>query len=213
MTPQTSTDTLIAQLAATPAPKPPALRPIGLTICAAILLGLLAFWLLLGFRADLGAALMAPVTLAKSVLPLMLAALALPLVLRAARPGARLALWPLWLPIGLAGLLLAARLMAVPAPQIGPEMLGQTAAACLLSVTLLSVAPMIAGVMMLRPWASTRPVLSGALIGLVSGAGAAAGYALHCTEDSPLFFVTWYGLAIALATGLGALLGHRYLRW
>lgn len=213
MTPQTSTETLIAQLAATPAPKPPGLRRIGLTICAAILLGLLAFWLLLGFRADLGAALRVPVTLAKSVLPLMLAALALPLMLRAARPGARLMLWPLSLPIGLAGLLLIARLMAVPGAQVAPELLGQTAAACLLSVTLLSVAPIITGVAMLRQWASTRPVLSGALIGLVSGAGAAAGYALHCTEDSPLFFVTWYGLAIALATGLGALLGHRYLRW
>lgn len=44
-------------------------------------------------------------------------------------------------------------------------------------------------------------------------AGVAAGYALHCTEDSPLFFVSWYGLAIAIVGTLGAWLGHRFLRW
>jgi hypothetical protein len=38
-------------------------------------------------------------------------------------------------------------------------------------------------------------------------------YSLVCTEDSPLFYVTWYGLGILLVAGLGAALGARLLRW
>ncbi|HBT01009.1 MAG TPA: hypothetical protein DEB47_14365 [Citreicella sp.] len=70
-----------------------------------------------------------------------------------------------------------------------------------------------AGLALLRRGAPTRPVLSGALTGLAASAGTAAGYALHCTEDSPLFYVSWYGLALCLASALGAWLGHRHLRW
>jgi hypothetical protein len=42
---------------------------------------------------------------------------------------------------------------------------------------------------------------------------AAAGYALVCTEDSRLFFVTWYGLGIVLGGALGAAAGIQVLRW
>ena len=45
--------------------------------------------------------------------------------------------------------------------------------------------------------------------GCSRGGAAAAVYALHCTEDSPLFYAVWYGLAILAATGVGALLGAR----
>jgi hypothetical protein len=37
-------------------------------------------------------------------------------------------------------------------------------------------------------------------------------YAAHCTDDSPLFVATWYTLATALVTAIGALLGVRFLR-
>ena len=53
----------------------------------------------------------------------------------------------------------------------------------------------------------------GRLAGLASGGLATAIYALHCTEDNPLFFVTWYGLAILLMAGVGALCGRWVLRW
>jgi hypothetical protein len=65
----------------------------------------------------------------------------------------------------------------------------------------------------LRRGASTRPALSGALAGLLSGGAAATVYAVHCPEDSPLFYASWYVLAILGATALGALLGARLLRW
>jgi hypothetical protein len=38
-------------------------------------------------------------------------------------------------------------------------------------------------------------------------------YAAHCPDDSPLFVLAWYGLAIALVTGAGMLVGSRVLRW
>ena len=65
----------------------------------------------------------------------------------------------------------------------------------------------------LRRGASTRPPVAGALAGLMSGGVATALYAIHCTEDSPLFYVTWYSLAIQLVTAVGAALGSQVLRW
>jgi len=38
-------------------------------------------------------------------------------------------------------------------------------------------------------------------------------YAAHCTDDSPLFVATWYTLATALVTALGALIGSKLLRF
>ena len=38
-------------------------------------------------------------------------------------------------------------------------------------------------------------------------------YAMHCIEDSPLFYVTWYGLAIGGVTLVSTLIGARVLRW
>lgn len=49
--------------------------------------------------------------------------------------------------------------------------------------------------------------------GLAAGAIAAAIYAWHCPDDSPLFLATWYMIAIAGVTVGGALLGRRLLRW
>jgi hypothetical protein len=42
---------------------------------------------------------------------------------------------------------------------------------------------------------------------------AATFYASHCTDDSPLFVMTWYTLATALVTTIGALAGAKYLRF
>jgi hypothetical protein len=41
----------------------------------------------------------------------------------------------------------------------------------------------------------------------------AAGYALHCTDDSLPFIALWYGGAIVMCTLAGAVLGPRLLRW
>jgi len=65
----------------------------------------------------------------------------------------------------------------------------------------------------LRHGAPARPAVAGAIAGLLSAALAATLYASHCTDDSPLFVATWYTLATALVTAVGALAGSKLLRY
>jgi hypothetical protein len=55
--------------------------------------------------------------------------------------------------------------------------------------------------------------LSGAAAGLGAGGLGAALYALHCSDDSPLFVAAWYSLAISIVAFAGASAGPRFLRW
>jgi hypothetical protein len=48
---------------------------------------------------------------------------------------------------------------------------------------------------------------------MVAGCLSAAGYALHCVDDSVPFVALWYGGTIALCTFAGWMLGPRLLRW
>jgi hypothetical protein len=48
---------------------------------------------------------------------------------------------------------------------------------------------------------------------MVSAGLAATLYASHCPDDSPLFVATWYTIAAALVTAIGALAGSRMLRF
>lgn len=214
MTPRMTTEERIARLAALPAP--PRLRPyrIAISVLALVGAGLALLLPMMGLRPDLAQALAAPVTMAKTAIPLSLAALALPAAMVTARPDASAPpLWLLAVPGGIALLLFGATLVATPAALIPAGVMGQTAGACLMAVGGLSLIPVIVGTRLMRRGATTRPGLTGALIGLASGGAAAAGYALHCTEDNPLFYVTWYGAGIAIATLIGAVLGRRWLRW
>lgn len=212
MTTQRSTQDLIAHLATRPAPAPfrPAATLAGMLVMLALGLGL--FWLVLGIRTDLGDAWAQIPVRAKTVLPALLSLVAVGLALRSARPAGRVPLWPLALPVALALTLVLGRLATADGPWL-VEAVGQTALACLTAITLLSTLPLAAGICLLRRAAPTQPALTGALLGLAAGGGVAAGYALHCTEDSPLFFVCWYGLAIGLTCGVGAWMGNRFLRW
>ncbi len=74
--------------------------------------------------------------------------------------------------------------------------------------------PLLAGALYgLRHGAPTRPAIAGAIAGLLSAGLAATLYASHCTDDSPLFVVTWYSLAAAFIAAVGALAGSRVLRF
>jgi hypothetical protein len=208
-----TTDDLIRDLARRPPPEPLNTMAVAGWMSAAIALGLGLFFSAFGLRADLLAAWQGLVVQAKTILPLALFVLALWSAFASVRPGMRLRLWPLALPVA-AGLALALnRLAGLGSAPLLPEVLGQTALACLLSITILSALPMAVGLWLLRKGAPTRPGLSGALLGLASASAIASGYALHCTEDSPLFFVTWYGVAILVSALLGGWLGRRCLRW
>jgi len=71
----------------------------------------------------------------------------------------------------------------------------------------------VASLIVLRAGAVTAPGWAGLASGLAAAALAAAIYAVHCNEDSPLFVAAWYGLAVMLVGGLGAILGRLTLRW
>ena len=84
---------------------------------------------------------------------------------------------------------------------------------CLTAIPLLAMAPLVAVLLMLRSAAPASPALAGAAAGLLAAAAGATLYAFHCFDDSPLFVMTWYVLATIPVVVLGAIVGHRLLRW
>ena len=77
----------------------------------------------------------------------------------------------------------------------------------------LGLGPLLAGLWGLRSSAPERPAMTGAVMGLAAAGVSGTLYALHCTDDSPLFVAIWYGIAAAFLSLLGAALGARMLRW
>ena len=179
----------------------------------ALSLAFVALWVRLGLRADLGVVLQDPVSAMRIVLSLALGACAVWAGLRLARPGAVVRLWPLAaVALVAAGLWLWAY-ATMPAGGRQMAIVGKTMAGCLTTIPLLAVLPTAVVLATLRQGAPVRPVLAGAVAGLAGGGLAAAVYALHCTEDSPLFYVTWYGTAILGVSAVSALVAGRVLRW
>lgn len=84
---------------------------------------------------------------------------------------------------------------------------------CSVNIVTLSLPVLGALLWALRQLAPTRPALTGTVAGVLAGSLAASIYSLHCTETSLTFFAIWYVAGMALATGLGAVLGARWLRW
>lgn len=213
MTTRSTTQDLIAQLAGCP---PPArLSAAGAVACllAAVGLAVGLFLLLAGPRGDLVQALGRPEVVLKLALPLAVALLALPLALRSARPVATVPLRLLAVPATAALILFLWQMARTHPSQVVPGILGDSGLACLVSITLLALPATVLVLALFRRGASLRAGMTGGLVGLAASAGAATGYALHCTEDSPLFFTTWYGIAILTGGAMGAWLGHRMLRW
>jgi hypothetical protein len=93
------------------------------------------------------------------------------------------------------------------------RLVGSNSKVCLTAIPLLSL-PLLAGALIgLRHGAPARPALAGAIAGMLSAGFAATLYASHCTDDSPLFVATWYTLATALVTAVGALAGSKLLKY
>ncbi len=90
---------------------------------------------------------------------------------------------------------------------------GKTMWTCLVAIPILSVLTLGGLFWALRRGATSVPALSGAVIGLAGSGAAAADYAAHRIEDSPLFCVVWSSLAIIGVTIVSAVIGVRILRW
>jgi hypothetical protein len=210
------TDDLVRTLVADQAaPAASVERGLAAALAVSFAVSAVAFWLTLGLRDDFAAALTTLRFDLKFVETLLLAATAAFLVLRLARPGAQtrdVAIAALAAPIVLAAAV-AGELIAVPPAQWSSALVGSNSLVCLTAIPLLALPPLAGALYALRQGAPTRPALAGAAAGLLAGGLAATLYAAQCTDDSPLFVATWYGIAIAVVAVIGALAGRKVLRW
>ncbi len=210
------TNQLIQSLAADNAYRP---RPVGfvlaLVLLAAAPVSLLIFFAELGVRPDVMTAMHNPFFDLKFAVTLALASAAITVSLHLSRPEASLRGFG-WLFVIPAGLLAAGIGGEMLLPQRLPMMtrlVGQNSKICMTAIPLMSLPLLIASLIGLRHGAPARPAVAGAIAGLVSAGLAATLYASHCTDNSPLFVMTWYTIAAALVAVVGALLGARVLRF
>jgi hypothetical protein len=182
---------------------------VGIVFSTALLLSTI------GMRPDMGSAMEAMRVKFKIAETLLLAFAACSLVFRIGRPGASLKMSALSLLLPLLALIAAifVELDFVPWDGWKASMMGHHAAFCVFFIPVLSVVPLAGFMLALKNGAPESPGLAGAVAGLAAGGVAAAIYAWHCPDDSPLFVAAWYTLAIAIVTVAGALLGRRFLRW
>jgi hypothetical protein len=210
------TEQLIRTLAAD---NPHRARPVGLVLALALLaaapVSVAIFTMGLGVRPDVMTAMHNPFFDLKFVITLALATSAIVVSLHLSRPEASLQGWG-WLLLIPAGIVAAGIAGEMMMPQRLPMMtrlIGSNSRVCMTAIPLMSLPLLAAALIGLRHGAPTRPAIAGAIAGLISAGLAATLYASHCTDDSPLFVVTWYPIAIAMVTAVGAFLGSKMLRF
>jgi hypothetical protein len=210
------TDQLIRTLAADNAHRA---RPVGLVLALALLLAapvsVVMFLAGLGVRPDVMIAMHNPFFDLKFVVTLALAISAMAVGLHLSRPEASLHGWA-WLLMIPVGLLIAGIAGEMMLPQRLPMMtrlIGSNSRICMTAIPVMSLPLLAAALIGLRHGAPTRPAVAGAIAGLLSAGLAATLYASHCTDDSPLFVATWYTIATALVTAIGAFAGSKVLRF
>lgn len=193
-------------------------RPVGAVLTAALALALpvtaAMFVIGIGLRPDFMAATANPFFVLKFVVTLALVAASVMLAMRLVRPAApvRNLSWLLAVPAVLLAAGIAADLMLPQASAWTSRLIGSNALVCLIAIPGLSLPLLIAALLGLRHGAATRPMLTGAVAGLVAGAIAATFYAAHCIDDSPLFVATWYLIALGMVALAGSLAGRWMLR-
>ena len=210
------TDDLIRAMAAD---KPRTTLPLNrawlVAVAVAIVIAAAVFLVMLGPRPNAIASLQTARFVFKFVVTLSLAASAFILLRTLSRPGGEVgSLFPWLLTAPL--LLIAAvtlELLAVPSSDWLTRLIGANSRLCLTFIPLIGAGPLAVFLLALRYGAPTRPCLTGAVAGLFAGGLAAAFYASHCPDDSPLFVATWYSIAIAGLAAVGALLAPRIARW
>jgi hypothetical protein len=169
----------------------------------------------IGFRADIDAALGTVRFLFKFVIVVPLALVTLGALFHCADPVSTPGWWARLLPVP--ALLLcagvAAELLSIPRSEWMTRLIGSNALNCLTLIPLLASGPLAIFIAALKRGAPADPGLSGAIAGFAASAIAAVFYATNCFDDSPLFVVTWYPLAIGAVVLAGYIAGRRVLRW
>lgn len=198
-----------------PQPKP----PLALYFLAALVLlfieSLIVIGLGLGMRPDYFAAITSFPTMMKQITTLGLGVGVLTLIPLYFYPetGRTGVLWRIGLiAAAMAGMWLSAFAKVEPG-NLGSAIMGETYLRCMSVVVLMSLPVLIVLLLGLRQGAVTRPSKTGFLTGLGVGGLAAFGYAFSCAEDNPLFYATWYSIAMLLPAVIGALIAPRILRY
>jgi hypothetical protein len=175
----------------------------------------LFFFAKVGFRQDIVAALGTVRFLFKFVVIVPLAVVSIGVLFRSSLPVLSWRGWSRMLPIPviLLGAGVIAELMAVPPSEWMTRLIGSNSVNCMTIIPVLGIGPLAAFILALKHCAPANPGLSGAMAGLAASSIAASFYAMNCFDDSPLFVVTWYPLAIGAMTLAGCCAGLRYLRW
>ena len=208
------TDDLIKAIAADTGRKE---APIGRTwllgVGAAFAFAAVVFSILLGPRPDFQVVLSTVRFPLKFLLVAILLASTIPLVHSLARPGARPPMRAALAAPAAALIAVLAELSALPREVWVTSWIGTNLWVCLTYIPLIGLGPLAILIAVLRKGAPTRPVLTGAMAGVVAGGVAAMFYAAHCTDDSPLFVAAWYSIAIGILAALGAIAGRYALRW
>jgi hypothetical protein len=206
-------------IAAITADQEPDASPVERTIVVATLIGAVVtgavFLLSLGWRPDIGMAIGTIRFPFKFVVTLAVLMTAASVVVKLARPGdpSGRQIRRLWAGPALILAGVAVELLALPPSEWLDRLLGTNALLCMTMIPLLSIAPLAGLLFALKRGAPTRPALAGAIAGLLSASIGATLYAAHCVDDSPLFVVVWYSLAMGVVTLVAARLGARLLRW
>jgi hypothetical protein len=210
------TDDLIRALAADREPAGPSPGiALALAGAAGLALSALLFVWLVPLRPHLGEAMRTFPFMLKPIEMGLLVIVSAVAVLKLAQPGAPYAR-ALSVVAAVPAIMIAAvaiELMQVPRTEWMVRLAGTHWYLCVFNMVLLSLPTLAALLVGLRFGAPTRPALAGAGAGLLSGALAASLYIAHCPDDSQLFVAAWFTLAIAIATGIGAMAGSRILRW
>jgi hypothetical protein len=185
-----------------------------IALVAAAPVSLAIFVMALGVRPDFTSATHNPFFDLKFAVTLALAISAILVVLPLSRPGTALGgrAWLLLVPVALQVTGIAFDLTMSQSTTWSDRMVGTNSRVCLTAIPAMALPLLVAALIGLRQGAATRPALSGAVAGLMSGGLAATVYAAHCTDDSPLFVATWYSMGIAGLTVVGAAAGSRALR-
>lgn len=208
------TDDLISALAADrEASSPRVGQAVGMALAVGMIVSSAVFFAALGIRPDIATALSTWRFDAKLAIIGVAVVAAVMDCIRSARPGTNSAPVFSLIAVGLLAVVVAIELAVVPSNSWLSRMVGSNALMCLLSIPLLSLAPLVALLLAMRTAAPASPIRAGAAIGVLAAACGAALYATHCFDDSPLFVATWYLLAAVPMIGLGAVAGSRLLKW
>jgi hypothetical protein len=210
------TDDLIQVLAADQTSKPAIATSYGFAIVTAFAFvgAAITFLVVFGLRENLSSSAVQQATAYKLLFTLGLSAAALATLWQVRQPVNQGRLWLVAL------VFLAIAAFGIVLDQIFPtsgsffeRAKGLHPWLCLLLVPVISAVPLALFITLMRSHAPANPGRAGMAAGLSAAAIGASFYALGCTNDSPLFVLTWYSIAGLITTAAGYVAGKRFLNW